>query len=222
MKKSKKHKGDSGGFKNNTFESIKNLKTAAHPSEKKKITTSARRDKVDDDASLFLIEVQGTRAISPQSENQLDAMKCKADKHRQKEDEDDQRLFLQAVQEINTTLRGDLPKTDADEPRRRSAGRRRQLKRGAIVLSDELDLHGYVKDEALKRLEQFIAGAYRRGERAVLVITGKGTNSVGGPVLRGAVAKWLRENGKAMVAEFAPAPRDKGGSGAFAVFLKSR
>ncbi len=223
MKKSKKHQGDSGGFKNNTFESLKNLKTAAHPSEKKKITTSARRDKVDDDASLFLIAVQGARAISPQSGNELDAMKCKADKQQQQADEDDQRLFLQAVQEINTTFRGELPKTDADEPRRGSAGRRqRQLKRGAIVLSDELDLHGYVKDEALKRLEQFIAGAYRRGQRAVLVITGKGTNSVGGPVLQGAVAKWLRENGKAMVAEFAPAPHDKGGSGAFAVFLKSK
>ncbi len=223
MKKSKKHKGNSGGFKNNTFESLKDLKTAAYPSEKTKITASARKDKSDDDASLFLVAVQGTRAMSPQSENQLDAMKYKADKHRQEADKDEQRLFLQAVQEINLTFQGELPKTDTDEPRRGSAGRRlRQLKRGAIVLSDELDLHGYVKDEALKRLEQFIVGAYRRGQRAVLVITGKGTNSAGGPVLQGAVAKWLRENGKAMVAEFAPAPRDKGGSGAFAVFLKSK
>ncbi|HWR73104.1 MAG TPA: DNA mismatch repair protein MutS, partial [Nitrospirota bacterium] len=33
---------------------------------------------------------------------------------------------------------------------------------------------------------------------------------------------WLREQGKGMVAEFAPAPRDKGGSGAFVVFLRRR
>jgi len=54
----------------------------------------------------------------------------------------------------------------------------------------------------------------------VLVITGKGINSPEGPVLQGAVAGWLRQQGKGMVAEFSPAPRDKGGSGAFVVFLK--
>ena len=45
--------------------------------------------------------------------------------------------------------------------------------------------------------------------------------SAEGPVLQGAVSHWLSERGKGMVAEFAPAPREKGGSGAFVVFLKS-
>ena len=56
----------------------------------------------------------------------------------------------------------------------------------------------------------------------MLVITGKGINSAEGPVLQGAVADWLREKGRGLVAEFAPAPRDKGGSGAFVVFLKNK
>ena len=97
----------------------------------------------------------------------------------------------------------------------------RQLKRGTIKITEELDLHGFMKDEALVRLDHFIASAFGRGQKAVLVITGKGINSPEGPVLQGAVAAWLREKGKGLVAEFAPAPRDRGGSGAFVVFLRS-
>ena len=37
-----------------------------------------------------------------------------------------------------------------------------------------------------------------------------------------AVAGWLRENGKGMVSEFAPAPKEMGGSGAFVLFLKEK
>ncbi|HSC70120.1 MAG TPA: Smr/MutS family protein, partial [Candidatus Methylomirabilis sp.] len=55
-----------------------------------------------------------------------------------------------------------------------------------------------------------------------LVITGKGLNSPAEPVLQGAVAGWLRDKGKGMVAEFAPAPRQMGGSGAYVVFLKEK
>jgi DNA-nicking Smr family endonuclease len=98
----------------------------------------------------------------------------------------------------------------------------RQLKNGSIRLDLELDLHGLTRDEALTSLSRFIAGAYNRGQKAVLVITGKGNNSPAEPVLQGAVASWLREAGKSQVAEFAPAPRTMGGSGAFVVFLKEK
>ncbi len=98
----------------------------------------------------------------------------------------------------------------------------RQLKRGTVRISQELDLHGYLKDEALVRLEQFIADARSRGQQAVLVITGKGINSPEGPVLQGAVAAWLRNKGKGLIAEFSSAPRELGGSGAFVVFLKKK
>jgi hypothetical protein len=71
-------------------------------------------------------------------------------------------------------------------------------------------------DEALSRLEHFIMNASARGHQAVLVITGKGMNSPEGPVLQGAVKEWLRTRGKGSIAEFHPAPRDKGGGGAIA------
>ena len=223
MKKKKTQKRGPVDVDNNTFMSLKNLQPTADSCQVKKITTPVREEKVDDDSALFLRAVHGVRAIDSPSEIQPEAMKDIAAEKTWSEDRDEQRLFLRAIRRIDTTFRDELPKADGDEPRRRSASSRiRQLKRGKLTLSDELDLHGYMKDEALKRLEQFITGAYSKGQRAVLVITGKGINSAIGPVLQGAVAAWLREEGIGMVAEFAPAPRDKGGSGAYVVFLKIR
>jgi DNA-nicking Smr family endonuclease len=91
-----------------------------------------------------------------------------------------------------------------------------------IRIGLELDLHGLTRAEALTSLERFVIGAYNRRQNAVLVITGKGNNSSDEPVLQMAVQGWLREKGKSMVAEFAPAPRQMGGSGAFVVFLKDK
>jgi len=91
-----------------------------------------------------------------------------------------------------------------------------------IRISEELDLHGSLKDEALRRLEQFITSASARGLEAVPRDHGKGPQFAEGPVLPAAVDAWLRDRGKSMVAEFHAAPRDKGGSGAVVVFLKRR
>ena len=137
--------------------------------------------------------------------------------------EEERRVFLQAVEKmhLDVTFRDELP--EGVTPLRPAASSRlRQLRRGALRIDLELDLHGLTRDEALASLERFVAGAYNRGQKAVLVITGKGNNSPEEPVLRGAVAGWLRDRGKGMVAEFSPAPRQMGGSGAFVVFLKEK
>jgi DNA-nicking Smr family endonuclease len=135
----------------------------------------------------------------------------------------DEELFLEAMGSLGTTaLRAEEPEPEGTGHARSSSNRMRQLKRGTIRIGEELDLHGFLKDEALRRLEHFIMNAYARGQQAVLVITGKGYNSAEGPVLQGAVAAWLREQGKGIVAAFMSAPRGKGGSGAYVVFLKRR
>ena len=134
---------------------------------------------------------------------------------------EDSQLFLAAMKKIGTAFHESLPEQEPEEAERRSpTSRMRQLKRGTIRISQELDLHGFIKDEALARLERFVADARNRGQQAVLVITGKGNNSPEGPVLQGAVAGWLRNTGKGLIAEFSSAPRELGGSGAFVVFLK--
>lgn len=135
---------------------------------------------------------------------------------------EESRLFLDTVTRLKLDVTFTESLTDIKPLRGSPSGNRlRQLRRGAIRIDLELDLHGLTRDEALESLATFITSAYNRGQKAVLVITGKGNNSPGEPVLLTAVSGWLREQGKGMVAEFAPAPRQLGGGGAFVVFLKA-
>lgn len=223
MKKNKSTESTSAHFNNNPFKSLKRVKSTASAAPAAKPATPARNEKQEDEIDLFLRAVSGVRAIDSGSGNPSETKKNQIAEASRGEDRDDRQLFLQAMQKIGTTLRKAHPEADIDEaPRQPASSRMKQLKRGTIRIREELDLHGNTKDEALVKLSHFIAAAYSRGQQAVLIITGKGINSPEGPVLQGAVAEWLRGKGKGMVAEFAPAPRTMGGSGAFVVFLKNR
>ncbi len=224
MKKNKTRERGPGDFNNNPFRSLKGFRPAGPPaSAGKKKPTPGRKETAEDGAALFLRAVGGVRAIGHSSRNAQPAPQVNKTGEPGAEDRDEQQLFLQAMHEIGTAIHDEKNEQDGSEsPHQSASSRMRQLKRGTIRIREELDLHGLVKDEALVKLSHFIAAAYSRGQKAVLVITGKGINSPEGPVLQGAVAAWLRGKGRRFVAEFAPAPRDRGGSGAFVVFLKSR
>ncbi|HIJ87573.1 MAG TPA: DNA mismatch repair protein MutS [Desulfuromonadales bacterium] len=101
-----------------------------------------------------------------------------------------------------------------------AGNRLRQVKRGVVSVNHQLDLHGLTREEALAALPGFLLSAQKKSQKAVLVITGKGNHSPEEPVLQQAVASWLRDAGRATVLEFAPAPREMGGSGAYVVFLR--
>jgi len=223
MKKTRSREQHPADFNNSPFKALKGLKPTAAPARAQKSPAPERREKTEDDSALFLRSVQGVKTINSPSESRREAVTAGRGAQSSGADRDEEQLFLQAVQKIGTARAFAKPESEAEEsPRRSQSGRMRQLKRGTIRISEELDLHGDNKEVALVKLERFIAGAFSRGQKAVLVITGKGLNSPEGPVLQGAATAWLREKGKGLVAEFAPAPRDLGGSGAFVVFLKSR
>ncbi|MDD2850275.1 MAG: Smr/MutS family protein [Desulfuromonadaceae bacterium] len=146
-----------------------------------------------------------------------------------------QKAAKKAVEELRATeentflaeigrLRLDATFTDStpdeDELLALSGNRLRQVKKGVVSVNHQLDLHGLTREEALDALPRFLLSAQKRGQKAVLVITGKGNHSAEEPVLHQAVMSWLREAGRAIVLEFAPAPRAMGGSGAFVVFLR--
>ncbi len=223
MKKKKSDHQSSVEFRSNPFAPLKGF--IAPPAQKRTGSSPRRKaGKHEDDSALFLQAVSGARTRERDAPATTRPAGSKAAEKPNDVDPEDRQLFLQAMQKIGTVLRDRPPEQDkADEQRHRSSsGRMKQLRRGAIRISQELDLHGFLRDEALNRLERFISGAYSRGLEAVLVITGKGHNSPEGPVLQGAVAAWLRERGRGMIVEFFPAPREKGGSGAFVVFLKKK
>jgi len=74
-------------------------------------------------------------------------------------------------------------------------------------------------EEACTKVRFFLQDALYQGYRTVLVITGKGSHSSDGPVLRIAMERLL-ESQRELVLEWGIAPPRYGGSGALIVFLR--
>lgn len=183
--------------------------------------------KEDDGAELFLREMGGVRRLdagpSPAQSGAQPAKPARAPVASIREaeiDRTEQEAFTQAIGQLklDVTFADSLPVDEELKPL--GANRLRQLKKGVIRVDRQLDLHGLTRDEALEALPRFLRNARLHGEKAVLIITGKGYNSPGEPVLQQAVAAWLRDAGREFVVEFTPAPREMGGSGAFVAFLR--
>ena len=216
----------SAHFRNDPFQSLKGIETGPSTAPKEPPPCAAVPGE-EDGEQLFHRAAQGVRRIGrsdddgagpPPGRTGADGVSAPASG-------DEEAQFRQAMDALGASSFGEQGgEQDDDEAqdRRSSSGRLRRLKRGTIRIAEVLDLHGCLRDEAVRRLGHFIGTAYAQGREAVLVITGKGLNSPDGPILQGAVREWFRTAGATMVAEFHPAPRDKGGSGAYVVFLRRR
>ncbi|HHS82955.1 MAG TPA: hypothetical protein ENJ68_05480 [Devosia sp.] len=103
----------------------------------------------------------------------------------------------------------------------------RRVRRGQTSIDATIDLHGLRQDEARSALFRFIETRLHRGDRTVLIITGKGmkTNHCGNlerrGVLRQMLPRWLTDPALAPhVAGFETSAPHHGGEGAFYVRLK--
>lgn len=104
----------------------------------------------------------------------------------------------------------------------------KQMSKGKLRPDARIDLHGMTLAVAQPALIGFIRGAYDRGHRLVLVITGKG--KPGGPdaplpvrpgALRHSVPHWLHMPPiSGMILQVTPAHRRHGGDGAYYVYLR--
>lgn len=188
-------------------------------------TVIKKVETVDNALDLFLREVADVRPLHHTGKKPLQAGAHPQQKAAKKAVEEHQVVeegaFLEEIGrlKLDTKFTDSLP--DEDELQPLSGNRLRQVKRGIISVSHQLDLHGLTREEALGALSHFLLSAQKKGQKAVLVITGKGNHSSDEPVLNQAVASWLRDAGRAMVLEFTPAPREMGGSGAYVVFLRN-
>ena len=106
---------------------------------------------------------------------------------------------------------------------------RRKVGRGRIEIDSRIDLHGMTQTEARSALHHFIHARFGRGDRTVLVITGKGVKTDNDyiaamterGVLRTMLPIWLNEPGLApMVSGWSVAARGHGGEGAWYVRLR--
>lgn len=97
--------------------------------------------------------------------------------------------------------------------------RSRRVVKEREVIAGRVDLHGLTLERARPVLESFILAAAERGDRLVLVITGKGSG--GRETLRGMTPLWLSQPPlRPLVAGVQQADRKHGGDGAFYVALK--
>lgn len=218
-------------FSTTPFSSLKGVVAATtHPSTEPPAPVPAPVLHEDDGAALFLQAMDDVRKLDgPRQGTGKEAVS----RHRRPaasveagdtppvpRDSVANELFLQEIGRLKLEVKFTETLPDEDELKPLSGNRLKQLKRGVISVDYQLDLHGLTRDEALAELPRFLRSARMKGQSAVLVITGKGNNSTGEPVLQQAVAAWLRDAGRQFVVEFSPAPREMGGSGAFVVFLR--
>jgi len=223
MKKKDLKKRQANNFTNDSFMVLRGVFPLFTERKKKSSHNYILDVCVEDDNMLFAQAMKDVKKIENDSNEATALTDLPFAKKTVRTSAEDTELFHQAIQKIGTRVgEHTLTSYKEEDVSRAVTSRLRQLKRGTIRISQELDLHGFQRNEAIERLEYFIGNAFNMGKRAVLVITGKGVNSAEGPVLRGAVANWFQKEGREMVAEFCSAPRYKGGSGAFVVFLKRR
>ena len=89
-----------------------------------------------------------------------------------------------------------------------------------MKVQDELDLHNFLLDEAIRQTNIFIEDCAKRGLRKIRIITGKGLHSPNGEsVIRPAIVGLVKNCRKIREADFNPKAVD-GGSGAIILILK--
>lgn len=97
----------------------------------------------------------------------------------------------------------------------------RKLRRGHWGIQDNLDLHGFTRDEARQELSIFLNACSQNKFRCVRIIHGKGLSSKNRePVLKTRIGNWLLQH--ADVLAFCQAKAEDGGGGAILVLLKSK
>ena len=194
------------------------------PSEPIQPVVPKTAESADNELDLFLQAVANVRPFPNSGKKPVQAASHHLKKTAAKTGEELQIVedgdFLEEIGRLKMDTKFTDSVPDEGELQPLAGNRLRQVKRGVISVSHQLDLHGLTREEALDALPRFLLSARKKGQKAVLVITGKGNHSSEEPVLHQAVASWLRDAGRGIILEFAPAPREMGGSGAYVVFLR--
>lgn len=212
-------------FHASPFGALKGLAVPeAEPAEPLKPVVQKTAESADNGLALFFQAVADVRPFQNTAKKPVKAGSHPLQKTAGKAGEEllnvEEGAFLEEIGRLKMDTKFIDAIPDEGELQSLSGNRLRQVKRGVVSVGHQLDLHGLTREEAIAALPGFLHSARKRGQKAVLVITGKGNHSVEEPVLHQAVASWLRDAGREIVLEFAPAPREMGGSGAYVVFLR--
>lgn len=107
--------------------------------------------------------------------------------------------------------------------------RDRLVASGRLAIDKTIDLHGLTEIGAHRVVRRALLGAAAKGERLLLIITGKGARDIdrehgpGRGVIRRRFLDWIEEPDlRARIARVAQAKPKDGGAGAFYVYLKKK
>jgi DNA-nicking Smr family endonuclease len=98
----------------------------------------------------------------------------------------------------------------------------RKLRRGEFAIQAFVDLHGLNRDDARRKVAEFLSECHTDRKRCVLIVHGRGMRSKDNiPVLKNALRAWLTRGsiGKKVLAFTSAKPFD-GGTGAVYVLLR--
>ncbi len=222
MKDKKDRKQDkSTQMRNNPFKELKGFCVSAPEPSPPVKTPPSPRSVAPEEPLAFAEEMAriGVRKLNPQ-EREVPRPTIAPAEETLPAPVGDAELFTAALGKFDTVFTDQFPEEDEAVPT--AAPRRlKLLARGKLMPEATLDLHGLGREEALARVRYFLGNAAYHGRKTLLIVTGKGLRSESEPVLRTVVEGYLTGEGRALVAEWGRAPRQFGGDGALAVFLKS-
>ncbi len=105
----------------------------------------------------------------------------------------------------------------------------KKINKGKVKIEAKLDLHGYNLIESEERVYNFVRQKYESNIRLIQIITGKGKRLSVGEGWKGTgklkenLPSWLRSPAISdKIVWFDKAPANKGGDGAFLVYLKKK
>ena len=168
----------------------------------------------EDDNALFRATVSDAKPLA-KKQIVFPADPCKTPAKKVSDNTKQQAKAMPAAKSARPTLKAGVP-TDLD---RRTMDR---LRKGKVRPDAQLDLHGMTADSAHDALVHFIENAYADGKRCVLVITGKGSLTQGGGIIRRELPAWLNAQPRSRLLGFAQAQPNDGGTGAFYILLKRK
>jgi len=171
----------------------------------------------DDEQQLFRDAMQGVKPLDSNKHRNRASLKTRPAAIRKR--------APQTTSTIRDTLSDDfIPPCDDHLEFMRPGVQKAYMKlirNGKVAIEDDIDLHGYQRDDARKTLLGFLEHAQSQGYKLVRVVHGKGYNSSDNkPVLKAMVNKWLQSIPE-VLAFVSTTPRD-GGIGAVYVLLKKQ
>ncbi|MBC8412359.1 MAG: Smr/MutS family protein [Nitrospira sp.] len=210
---------DPAGFKNRPFKGIKKvLKKPVSDIGSSKLTEPVPQENLTEDgvfaeAMRQVIEIPEFRELSISQGKSVSNLSDRSS--------DDSAYLLDQVLHGHDGI--DLPRTQ-EHIEWVSQGYSKEilqrLHQGHYAIQDSLDLHGAVLEEAESELDFFMKNALRRSYRCIKIICGRGLRSFNGPVLKGAVVKWLLYKYRKYITAFVSARQCDGGLGAIYVLFR--